>query len=212
MRGRKSNRAGADNRNSKIDLGLRTAAIDIDGVTRLRTVSFGEKSFKRSYRNRLVDFSATACSLAWMSAHASANAGHRIGLARSEIGSFEVAFRNLGNIAARIGVRGAGHHAGKIGVQPIPVNLLVDEPLLHESPSLLSDKLGGKKKSLPAPLGYLLSVKSAAVSPATLTGFDLFFAPSCHAVTVYAPSGTFSILNSPAAFVSAKYGVGETIT
>ena len=31
---------------------------------------------------------------------------------------------------------------------------------------------------------YLLSVKSALLSPATATGLDWFLAPSCHAVTV----------------------------
>src|SRR5450755_961854 len=36
-----------------------------------------------------------------------------------------------------------------------------------------------------APLhNYLLSVKSALLSPATATGLDWFLAPSCHAVTV----------------------------
>ena len=33
-------------------------------------------------------------------------------------------------------------------------------------------------------LNYLLSVKSALLSPATATGLDWFLAPSCHAVTV----------------------------
>src|ERR1017187_9268861 len=63
---------------------------------------------------------------------------------------------------------------------------------------------GRQDSTLPPPRIYLLSVKSAEVSPATLTGLDLLFAPSCHAVTVYAPSGTLSILNSPDLSVSAK--------
>ena len=49
---------------------------------------------------------------------------------------FELALGNQRNIASRIGVRGTGHHAGEVGVQPVPVNLLVDESLLHEGPSL----------------------------------------------------------------------------
>jgi hypothetical protein len=43
--------------------------------------------------------------------------------------------------------------------------------------------MGGQGR-LFRPLIYLLSVKSAVVFPATFTGLDLFFAPSCHAVTV----------------------------
>ena len=41
---------------------------------------------------------------------------------------------------------------------------------------------------------YLLSMKSALASPETATGFDCVFEPSCQAVTLYCPSGTFSIL------------------
>ena len=48
----------------------------------------------------------------------------------------------------------------------------------------MSEDRGGKKHALPPPCVYLLRVKSAAVSPATFTGLDLLFAPSCHAVTV----------------------------
>ena len=57
---------------------------------------------------------------------------------------------------------------------------------------------------------YLLTVKSALLSPATVTDLDEAFAPSCHATTVYWPSGTFSILYSPLLSVFAKYAVGET--
>jgi hypothetical protein len=41
---------------------------------------------------------------------------------------------------------------------------------------------------------YLVSVKSAFASPPTVSCLLCVFAPSCQAMTVYWPSGTFSIL------------------
>ena len=47
----------------------------------------------------------------------------RIGVARETIGFFEAPFRNQRHIAAGIGVRRTSHHAGEVGVQPIPIDL-----------------------------------------------------------------------------------------
>ena len=114
MRGRKSNRAGADNCNSKIEPGLGAAGIDIDGMFRFWTVPFGEKSLESTDRNGFVDLAASARGLARMSADASADAGHRIGLAGGAIGFFEVAFGNLRNVATRIGGAGQAIMQGKL--------------------------------------------------------------------------------------------------
>jgi hypothetical protein len=79
-----------------------------------------------------------------MGAYASADTGHWIGPARDAVGFFELTLRNQLNISARIGVRGAGHHAGKVGVQPVSVNLLVNEALLHAGLFLFRENRGSK--------------------------------------------------------------------
>src|ERR1035438_294129 len=66
-----------------------------------------------------------------MSTDPSADAGHGIWLACNAIGLFKLALCNELDIASGIGVRGTGHHAGKVGVQPIPVNLFIDKALQH---------------------------------------------------------------------------------
>ena len=66
-----------------------------------------------------------------MRAHASADAGQRIRIARQAIGFLESSLGNQADIASGIGVRRASHHAGKVRVQPIPVDLLVFESLQH---------------------------------------------------------------------------------
>ena len=49
----------------------------------------------------------------------------------------------------------------------------------------LFDKAGsGRERPLLMLFAHLLRVKSALVSPATVTGFDPFLAPSCQATTV----------------------------
>ena len=141
--GRKSHRTGAHDGNAKGKLGLGAAGVYIDGMPRLRAVSFGKKALERADRDRLVDLAAAACGLAGMSADASADAGHGIGFARDAIGLFKLALRNQRNIAARVGVRGASHHAGEVGVQPIPVNLLVDKSLQHAGPFPLQERAAG---------------------------------------------------------------------
>ena len=51
------------------------------------------------------------------------------------VGLFKFALGNERNITAGIGMRGTGHHAGEVGVQPIPVNLLVDKAFEHPGTS-----------------------------------------------------------------------------
>jgi len=51
--------------------------------------------------------------------------------------------------------------------------------------ALYSQKAGsGRSRPLLKLLPYLLRVKSALLSPATVSGLDPFLAPSCHATTV----------------------------
>src|SRR5208337_122396 len=134
---------------AKGKLGLCASGVHIDGMPRLRTVSLGEEALERADRDRLIDLAAAARRLAGMSADASADAGHWIGPARIAICLFKLTLCNELNIAAGIGVRGTGHHAGEVGVQPIPVNFLVDKALQHAEPFPLGKRPGLKVNTLP---------------------------------------------------------------
>ena len=125
MGGGESYRPAADNGHFEGQLVLRASGIDVDRVPRFRTVSLGQKALERTDRDWPVDLSATAGGLAGMRAYAAADAGQWIGFTGKLIGFFKSTFRDQRDIAARVGVRGTGHHAGKVGVQPIPVHLLV---------------------------------------------------------------------------------------
>src|SRR4029077_14606113 len=81
--------------------------------------------------NGPVDFTAAARGFARMRAHSPANAGQRIRLARESVGLFESALGNQANVASGVGVGRAGHHAGEVCVQPIPIDLLVFESFQH---------------------------------------------------------------------------------
>ena len=103
-------------------------------------------------------------------------------------------FRDERDIPARVRVGWTSHHAGEVGVQPIPVHFFVLEPFQQDgNPQcvrlmesiLLEEGTGRRATWPPAPLfSYLLRVKSALLLPATATGLDWFLAPSCHTVTV----------------------------
>jgi len=85
-----------------------------------------------------------------------ADAGHWIGLTRSPIGLFKFAVGNQRYITACIGMRGAGHHAGKVGVQPIPVNLLVDKAFEHTG-TYLTEGENARRPAWTAPPRGLLA-------------------------------------------------------
>ena len=105
-----------------------------------------------------------------MRANTAADAGHWIGIARVAISFFELPFRNERDVAAGIGLRRAGHHARKVRVEPVGIDLLVTKACAHEW--------------RPWTQRYLVSVKSAVAVPEMATGFDWGFIPSRHAVTV----------------------------
>src|ERR1035437_9123227 len=66
-----------------------------------------------------------------MRADSPADARQGIRLARQAIGLFEPPLGNQANVASGIGMGRAGHHAGKVCMQPIPVDLLVFKSLQH---------------------------------------------------------------------------------
>ena len=98
---------------------------------RLGPVLLGKKAFQRSDRDGPVNLAAAAGRLARMRADASADAGQRIWARARCDRLLRNALGNQADIAPGIGVRRAGHHAGKVGVQPIPIDLLVLESLQH---------------------------------------------------------------------------------
>ena len=125
MSRRKSNGATADDCDFIGKLFLAAAFVDIDGALRLGAILLGEKAFQCPDGDWTVDFAAAAGRLARMRAHSSADAGQWIRIARQTVGFFKASFRNQAHIAPSVGVRRAGHHAGKVRVQPIPINLFV---------------------------------------------------------------------------------------
>src|SRR5207302_3810986 len=72
-----------------------------------------------------------------MRTNATTDAGQRIGVAGKTIGLFKTAFRDQTNIAPGIGMGRAGHHAGKVGIKPISVDLLILIALQHGAMPLL---------------------------------------------------------------------------
>src|ERR1700740_237714 len=95
-----------------------------------------EEAFECADLNWFVDFDAAARAFARMSAYASADAGQGVGIAREAVGFFKPSFRNQRDVPPGIGVGRAGHHAGKVGVQPVPAHRLVLKTLLHDVSSL----------------------------------------------------------------------------
>src|SRR5579884_3702304 len=102
---------------------------------RLGPVALGQKTFQRANGNWLIQLAAPARRFTWVRANPAADAGQRIGIAREAVGFFEAAFADQRDIAARIRMRRARHHAGEIGVQPISVHPLLFESLQHFVPA-----------------------------------------------------------------------------
>src|SRR5579875_732374 len=100
-------------------------------MTRLGTVAFRQESLQRANGNRTVDLPAPACGFTGVRADTPADAGHRIGIAGEAVGFFEAPFRDQRYVPPSVGVRRTSHHAGEVGVQPLPINLFLSEAQLH---------------------------------------------------------------------------------
>lgn len=122
-----------------------------------------------------------------MRTYSSADAGEWIGITGETISLFKPSFRNQANIPSSVGMRRAGHHAREIRAEPIFVNPLVSNPVQHLAfqfiPQMKGDEAEAALRFRPR-VSYFDSAKSALALPATFTGFDWGFAPSCQAVTV----------------------------
>src|ERR1035437_2926683 len=100
-------------------------------MTRLGPMPLGEEALQGANGDRTIDMAAAARSLAGVSANASADARHGIRIARNTIRLFKAPLGDQRHITAGIGMRGTRYHAGEIGVQPFPIDLLVSEAYLH---------------------------------------------------------------------------------
>src|SRR5579859_1144548 len=94
----------------------------------------GEESLQCTNGDGLIDLTAAARCFAGMGTDSSTDTRQRIGLTRVAVGFFKVAFRNQRDVPPRVGMRGAGHHAGEIGIEPISIYLFVNKPLQHVWP------------------------------------------------------------------------------
>jgi hypothetical protein len=92
----------------------------------------GEKTLESSDGNGTINVSAATSSLTRMSANPAADAGQRVGIAGKFISFLESPFSNKGDVASCVGVGRTSHHAGEIGVQPIPVDLFVFVPFQQD--------------------------------------------------------------------------------
>src|SRR5215470_5276264 len=131
MRRRKPDGSSANDGYFVSQFGLRLDWIRFE-IPGLRSVSLGERTLASSNLNRLVNRPSAARSLTRVSTNASADAGQGIGIASKAVGFFKTSFSDQRDVAPRVGVGGAGHHAREVGVEPIPINRLVGESLLHD--------------------------------------------------------------------------------
>ena len=135
MRGGKSHRAATDYSYLKRKSFLSSSFIDIDGMFRLGSKLLGEKTLESTNGNGTVNLAAAAGGLARMRAHSSADAGQRIGIARDSISFLEAPLGDQADIAASVGVCRTSHHAGKVGIQPIPIHFFVFVAFEHDGGS-----------------------------------------------------------------------------
>src|SRR5260370_16255409 len=125
MGGGESHRAGTDYSHLKRKFFLSPSFIDVDGMFRLGPKLFGKKTLESTNGNGTVNLAAAAGGLARMRAHSSADAGQQIGIARDSISFLEAPLGDQADIASSLGMRRAGHHAGKVRVHPLPVHLFI---------------------------------------------------------------------------------------
>ncbi len=90
-----------------------------------------KETLERADGDRAIDVSTAAGGFTGVSTNSAADARQRVRIAGNFVRFFKPPVRNKRDVPARIGVGWTSHHAGKIGVQPIPVNSLVFEPFQH---------------------------------------------------------------------------------
>jgi len=132
MRRGKSHWAAADYGNLEGQPAPRPPRIHIDGMLRFRPVPLGQKTLERPDCDRAINFSTTAGTFTRMSTNPAADASQWVRVAGKLVRLFKSPFSNERNVPARVGMGWTCHHAGEIGIQPIPVNFLVFEPFQQD--------------------------------------------------------------------------------
>jgi hypothetical protein len=97
-----------------------------------RAVPLRQKTLESTYRDGTINISTTTGSFARMGTHSATDARQRVGIAGELVSFLKSPFRNQGHITSRVGVGRTSHHAGEIGVQPIPVDLFVFVPFQQD--------------------------------------------------------------------------------
>jgi hypothetical protein len=165
-------------------------SVDVNCVFGLWPVLFSKKTLQRTDGDWPVYFAAAASGFAGMCTNAPADGSQRVRIAGKPVGLFKPSLRDQTDIPAGISVRRAGHHAGEIGVQPVPVNFFVFVSLQHDwrfvqrLPDPVRERIANGPGTSRPQRTNLVKVKFAVVLPATVTGLDCSFAPSFHAVMV----------------------------
>jgi len=95
-------------------------------------VPFRQKALESTDCNWAIDISTATGSFTRMRTDSAADARQRVGIAGELVSFLKSAFRNERDVASCVGVGWTSHHAGKVGVQPIPVYFLVFEPLQQD--------------------------------------------------------------------------------
>src|ERR1019366_1315148 len=127
-----SHRAAADHGDFEGQFALTPSRIYIDRILGFRAVPLGQKTLERADCNRAIDISTATGSFTGMRTNPAADARQRVRIAGKPVSFLKSPFRNERHVPARVGMGWASHHAGKVGVQPVPVHFLVLEPLQQD--------------------------------------------------------------------------------
>src|SRR5260370_29570513 len=100
-----------------------------------RPVSLSQKTLEGPYCDGPIDISTATGSFTGMSTYPAANARQRVRITGKLISFLKSPFRNESDVAARVGVGWTSHHAGKVGIQPIPVHSFVFLAFQHDGGS-----------------------------------------------------------------------------
>lgn len=82
----------------------------------LGAVALREKTLESPYRDGAIDIPATSGGFTGMSTNPAADTRERIRIAGKLVSFLKAPFRNERNVTPRVGVGGASHHAGKVGI------------------------------------------------------------------------------------------------
>ena len=116
-----------------LNIGLSTNLVT--GLDALQESTVNTNSFsvdQGRYGASQVNYTTTTGRFAGMRANPAANTRQRVGIAGKLVCFLKSPFRNERDVPARVRMGRTSHHAGEVGVQPIPVHFFVFEPLQQD--------------------------------------------------------------------------------